>query len=206
MATPQQVSWALGSPAVIGIADDEAPTAFYRRRRSARLEATSPSLPPSLPPSRPRAKAPRAPNPRPPASPATLLLPTGSAPEATSDGTILTPLTGGNNRAQRAARPRSRSFAEFWESLSQAATEHPALRGYGLLTSAVALGLLGVLAVTYAYITTNDPIAHRAASAGHDSIDVGPADRKRGFIHRACDLSRRLERIQKANTNHHAGP
>lgn len=195
MATPQQVSWALGSPAVVGIADDEAPTAFYRRRRSAKHRARRRPLPASRSPPKARPAPPQ----RPPASPATLLLPTGSPSEATSDGTILSARPRSGSPTQRAALPRAQSLAKRWRSLSQAATEYPALRGYGLLTSAVALGLLGVLAVTYAYIMTTDVSTYQEVSAGH-------AGYEHGFIHRACDLSKRLERIQQASINHHAEP
>ncbi len=224
MTTRPHVSWALASPAITGIADDDAPTSFYRRRPSARLRAQSIAPPPSRPPTSP----PRVPRSRPPPSPATLLLPTGGPREVTSDGTILTPFSREHKRVPVDRRPRTGALAKLWRSLRLAASEDPALRGYGLLISAVALGLVGVLAVTYAYVTTHtQETPQRQLSAGHDSPkrDVpgdgsaardsparGPAsdnsaaldsaDHDRGFIDLACDLSRRLVRVQESRCHH----
>lgn len=212
MSARPHVPWALASPAISHIVDDEAPTSFYPRRRSAKLRTNNLAQPPVQPPTSP----PRAPRSRPPASPVTLLLPTGGPREVTSDGTILLPLSNDNHRAHGDRVPRLGALAEFFRSLRQATMESPALRGYGLLTSAIALGLIGVLAVTYAYVATSDRARQRELSAAHassgrdshgaDSLTAASFDRDRGFIEMACDLSRRLVQAQEDSRSHHAEP
>ena len=212
MTARPHTPWALASPAISSTVDDEAPTSLYPRRRSAKLRTKNLAQPPVQPPT----STPRAPRSRPPASPATLLLPTGSSREVTSDGTILLPLSNESHRDRRDRIPRLGAFADFRRSLRQAAMESPSLRGYGLLTSAIALGLVGVLAVTYAYVVTSDRVAQRKLSAAHasssrdspgaDSLTAASFDRDRGFIEMACDLSRRLVQAQEDGRNHHERP
>jgi hypothetical protein len=112
------------------IADDEAPTAFYRRRKRA-------------------APAP-APTPTPSPSPATLLLPTSEARDVTSDGTILAP------RQESEAEVPDADRGDAWARLVRYAREvADHVDTTSALAGVVAFAFFGLLGVGYVYIATS---------------------------------------------------
>ena len=187
---------AVALPPALPIPEDEAPTAFYRRPRRQtsgapeRARETAPAPPPEQPskPRRTRRQAKSAPTPSP--SPPTLLLPTSEARDQTSDGTILSPLaqpTDLPGNAERRWRDLNDAWRRLVSTLSRVAASARTGRtsGLGLITSATALAFVGVLAVAYAYLSTDDPLGAEATAS---------RSQEQGLVDHAVDLGRRLRR------------
>jgi len=183
LSTPK-APWAAGSSGPIR--DDEAPTAFYRRRKRGAPQHVVPSPLPA--PARPTPARHRSRPASSTPSPPTLLLPTGTTPEDTADGTILSPkkTTRASPSGTHPAVGGRIVVREFLRRGRERWTEVPSV---SLTTAALILG--GVVLLSAGFV-----IANRSANIPTGSPATVTSAELRGVCGRSSDMGRRLLRAQ----------